>query len=351
MKKIFAFFLIPLVILSSGCTIPGTDFEIPFLPNIFPGMQVNEQRHDVIVIESLQAVPSSNTRSGQSTRLRAVVRNLQQPEYDPVEDVVIGLYNDCGIFEVTGEFCSGTDKPEYKQETGMVQCSISKFHPQSTAIVEWKLEAKDVNVETSCKVGVLAKYDYETYSTGSVTFVNKAELERLISEGKSYSETGIATIGEGPLKPYIEILNQPIVVDDSAKGIMSFWLENKGNGIVQIGDSGKDNGNVVFSCDSRDRNQICLNVESIREGQKELVLSKTGPQVTLEECIREHLRNNNAYFTNFLGKATPKYSCEITLEDPSRVKQEKTYQITADVHYGYKFNKEIMLTVKPEISL
>ncbi len=391
MKKVFLPLTILMVLFSSGCTVPFLNIEIPFLPDIFPGMQVQEQRHDVISIESLQAIPSPIVRAGQSIRLRAVVKNLQKPEYEKIP-VTIGLYNDCGLFGmetpqgVKGEFCSGTTHPVYNQNTGMVECTTTMY-PQSTAIVEWKLTAKDdVNVETQCKIGILAIYNYYTYSTSSVTFVNKAEVERLVSEGKSFSETGIATIGEGPVKPYVEVLNQPIIIDSSegdpkkaGSGIMSFWVENKGQGILEIAESSATGGNVVFDCGTLYNvpltpilipgippgisipvhpvmlKQVCLEIEGGKDlsGAENVKAIKDENLIIIQDCIKEHLKtkNQNEYSISFIGRSTPKYSCSITVDDPSRIKQEKTYQITAKIGYSYKFTKEITTTVQPKIRL
>ena len=379
MKKVLISFALLMVLLSSGCTIPYLNIKIPFLPEIFPGMDITEQTHDVIIIEGIQAIPSSTVRAGQSIRLRAVVKNLQKPEYEKIP-VTIGLYNDCGLFGmettqgVKGEFCSGAEPPTYKQSTGMVDCTTTMY-PQSTTIVEWKLTAKDdVNVETQCNIGILARYTYNTYSTSSVTFANKAEIERLVSEGRSFSEKGIATIGEGPVKPYIEVLNQPIIVDaapgakDAGSGIMSFWVENKGRGILEIAESGAKGGNVVFDCGQLNLyipspfgptmgpinpaafNKVCLEIKNEGENVKAL---KDETKIIIQDCIAEHLqtKNQGEYSISFIGRSTPKYSCSITVNDPTRIKEEKTYQITAKIGYSYKFTKDIMVTVKPKIRL
>ena len=376
MRKIFVILTLLLVLSSSGCTVPFLNIEIPFLPDIFPGTEIREQRHDVVSIESIQSIPTTTVRAGQSIRLRAIVKNLQEPEYEKTP-VTIGLYNDCGLFGmettqgVKGEFCSGSDPPSYKQSTGMVDCTTTMY-PQSTTVVEWKLTAKDdVNVETQCNIGILARYNYNTYSTSSVTFVNKEELDRLVSEGKSLSEKGIATIGEGPVKPYVEVLNQPIIIDaapgvgDAGSGIMSFWIENRGGGILEIAESGAQGGNAVFDCGTLNIatpftgimpinpaafNKICLEIENADNKVKAI---KDGQSITIQDCIKEHLQtqNPNEYSVSFIQKSTPKYSCSITVDDPSRIKQEKTYQITAEIGYSYKFTKEIMVTVKPKIRL
>jgi len=363
MKWVFVFIALSLVVFSSGCTVPGLDIEIPFLPDIFGGMNVQEQRHDVISIEKLDAIPSSTVRSGQSIRLRAVVKNLQSPEYKPVDNVDIELYNDCGMFKIDNDYCTGT----FKENTNI--CRV-KMYPQSTSLVQWKLDAKEINVETPCKIGIMAKYSYTTYSTASVTFVNKAELERLVTEGKSFSETGTLSIGEGPVKPYIEVLNQPIVIDagkttvrDRGSGIMSFWLENKGSGIIGLKPA--TDGNVYFGDDcskmTEDKSdkgtKICLKISGAQTGGNEdsgiKAIINDGLK-NLDECIKEHMKvgtSGTTYGTNFIGKATPKYPCSITVGDTSRIKQESTYQITAEVGYFYKFTKEISITVQPKIKL
>jgi len=363
MKRILALSALFLVLFSSGCTVPLLDIEIPFLPDIFGGVNVQEQRHDVISIESLQAIPSSTVRAGQIMRLRAVVKNLQNPEYDKTT-VTIGLYNDCGLFEsVTGEFCSGSTPPNSDPNTKMVQCETTMY-PQSTALVEWKLTARDnIDVETPCKIGIMAKYKYRTFSTASVTFVNKAELERIISEGKSFSETGTLSIGEGPVKPYIEVLSQPLVIDadtntnvkNQGGGIMSFWIENKGGGILEILDSSNENVLISSSdCKNMDQNpkKLCLKVGS----DFVTSINSNGAQIAIANCIQDRMKskdNTGKEITsiNFIGKSTPKYSCSITAADRTRIKQELTSQITAEIGYWYKFTKELSITVEPKIKL
>ncbi|MEM5871580.1 MAG: hypothetical protein QW051_01770, partial [Candidatus Aenigmatarchaeota archaeon] len=135
-EKIITLLLISLLIFTSGCTIPGTDIEIPFLPDIFGGgMSVKEQRDDVIIIDKLDALPSKTVRSGQTIRLRAVIKNLQQPVYSPIDNVTIQLYNYCDMFKVEGEICTGGDIPSDKDGDGSYECTI-RMLPLQTALVE-----------------------------------------------------------------------------------------------------------------------------------------------------------------------------------------------------------------------
>lgn len=373
MKNILAVFALFLVVFSSGCTVPGLNIEIPFLPDIFGGMNVKEQTHDVISIESLDVIPSTTVRSGQSVILRAVVKNLQSPEYRPVINVDITLFNSCSMFDVQDYFCQDTWNPTSTPSTPEHTCRITKMHPQYTAIVQWKLTANDINVETPCKVGVMARYSYITYSTTSVTFINKAELERIVAEGKSFSETGTLSISEGPVKPYVEVLKQPIVIDilgtnprNKGSGIMSFWLENKGGGYIDTCEASKGNVQIggcasAYTETGTNCNKMCLAINSTPMGAGtgaggesiKAIKTDTENEILLADCIKQHLdiSNTGRYGVNFIGKKTPPYSCSITVAQPDRIKQELTYQIMAQIGYFYKFTKETTITVQPRIKL
>ena len=327
----------------SGCTIPGLDVDIPFLPDIFPGTQMKEERHDIVAIEALRAIPSTIVRSGQTIRLQSLIKDLQKPEYEPV-NVRVNLYNDCGLFDTRLELCSGGLKK------GDTWCEF-KMYPQSTNIVEWVMKAKDVNVETPCDVGVMVEYYYKTPTTSSATFVNKQELERLVSSGKGVKEIGKAVIGEGPIKTYIEVKPQPIVVgpDEEGSAVLTFWAENKGGGLIDS--IPYENGNLEFGnvpemnslgFDVKKKVYITINGDNI----------KTVSGKSIEECVKEKMKSNGDKYSFYLiGRKTPRYSCSITAKDATRIKQEKTYQITSEIGYWYKFTREIKLTVRPKIRL
>ena len=68
-------------------------------------------------------------------------------------------------------------------------------------------------------------------------------------------------MGEGPVKSYIEVSGQPIMIDTSdgrtgekaGKGMMTFWVENKGSGELEGNEIIKDNieincGDQVTGC-------------------------------------------------------------------------------------------------------
>lgn len=244
---------------------------------------------------------------------------------------------------------------------------VVKLHPQGSTLVEWKLTARDIKPQTSCNVGVMARYNYTTYSSTSVKFINEEELRRLRDEGKSVSETGELSIGEGPVKPYVEVLNQPIAIDPVATtpegvgtGIMSFWLENKGSGSIKLKEPEK--GNVIFA---RPRNDdvMFINVKSQASSASAsvpgIVVMMNGSGATLSKslmsnCIKDHLKialstGGTTDSINFIRSKTPEYMCVITMNDPSELKVTSTYHITAEIEYTYEFKKELKIDVQPKL--
>ena len=61
------------ILLVSGCTIPGTDIEIPFLSDWF-GPAVEQDTADVVVISSLRAIPDTVV-PGQTFRIVSYIQN------------------------------------------------------------------------------------------------------------------------------------------------------------------------------------------------------------------------------------------------------------------------------------
>jgi hypothetical protein len=373
MKKLALVLLMLLTLLTSGCTIPGTDIEIPFLPGFGPNVQV--YKHDVVVIDSVGAIPSTTVRSGQTVTLRTVIKNLQKPESKPEKNIQIKLFNTCELFDVipAQSFCSMC-KTGQNQQQGPTQLggswvyNIEEMYPKSTVVIDWALKARDVKIQTPCKAGILVQYDYFTPTSYKVIFISKSELDRLISQGNQPSSVGLeGVVGEGPVKAYLEVPNQPIPVgvDNGAgfgSGVMSFWLQNNGFGQINTPINGN---NVVFqtgSCENYDLvgendKNICISINTdpavgqatggIGSDCTEMLCAEGATATTLSTCLQGKIGSK----LNFIGDSTPKYSCEIRPGNRGSVKLEKTYQIKADVKYSYVFTKDISLTVEPQIRL
>jgi hypothetical protein len=350
MKWMLLSLLLVVVVFTSGCTsISGIPVLSDIFPDIFGGNQ-EVMTSDVITIDSMTVTPDTEIRSGQTMRLIANVKNTQKAESDPQKNVIVRLYNDCGLFDVSIDSCRSSGQNDYTP--GEDHCDIETLYPLSTAIVEWKLKANPVNVKTNCKLGIYVEYTYTTHSTSSVTFVNREEAEQWVLQGKSVNEAGSKVIGEGPIKSYVEVKSQPIMVDKAKSGeasgsaIMTFWITNEGSGILET-------GKIEVTSDEK---SSPVKITSAPEpGENEKLFTDVSSQRTRQnviECIIEKTKDKyGKSFLVLIGKTSPKYSCEIYLGDPNEVKIEKTYEIGSTIEYTYRFIKEKTVTVKPEIEL
>lgn len=194
------------------------------------------------------------------------------------------------------------------------------MYPQSTAVIQFRLKARNVNVKTPCNLGVMAQYKYKTFTTSSVTFVNQQELENLRNQGTDISESGSMVVGEGPVKSYIEIPGQPILVGTGeSTALMTFWVENKGSG--RLVDNKIETSDVAITSEE---NQI-TGIQGCKD--------KFNTGIVL------------------IGKESPKYSCKISPVNIGLVKTEKTYQISSSITYDYAFTKELKVSIEPQLNL
>jgi hypothetical protein len=300
------FLLLPLLaMLLSGCTIPGTDMEIPGLPDLF-GPQVVQYEHDVLVIKSLQAIPAE-VAPGQSTTIIATLQN-KGSEKMPLSGIGIELYDYCpGLFKLT--------------EANLPKGDI---YPDQMVQATWKLKAsEDVAVESTCPsdgMKVAVRYPYQTESIATIAFIDEAEMNRLIQEGNFGKKQSSVTVGGGPVKAYIEVRDvQPIPSNSGTTNIV-FQVKNMGQGFVQ---------------------------RSMGEGIEPLVgwysvgSSDKGMQKGLEECKNE----NGAKFV-LIGGRSAEIPC--TVDVPKKPVTEYTETITTSIVYNYEFRKSVMVKVKPK---
>ncbi len=319
MNKIHAFTAILLLFISiSGCA------DMPILSGWLGGTEVEQYTHDVIIIKDIKVTPTPTLRPGQMATLSIVVKNVQEIGFDYKRDVKVILYDTCGIFsiETAGRLCSGEwDNPE--------TCRFTELYPQTEQEVIWKLRANDIKVEQSCDVGIQVKYSHVTDTSSSVDFANQKEIERLVSQGKGTSSIGKMTLGEGPVKLYIQVPDQPILVGDSIEtstGILEFWAENKGSGIV---DGGK--------------------VKRIQLGNSVSGRAKFKKTMDDENVLTfiDSQDPKNAITTTLTNKKTPTHTWIIMPGAEQMGKIQDRIYLVGNVSYDYKFIKNIQLTVQP----
>lgn len=306
-----------LIILTSGCTMPG-GFCIPGLTC---GATV-EETHDVIVIESLQALPN-NVPPGGTIQLVAIVSNKadMNAEIKTIDEVQVELYDYCsGLFEVTGD----------------LKKTEENFLRGEKRQVEWTLKAKpksQVPVKTECNLRILARYKYSTTSITTLHLIDYTEMQRRINEG-TYSEVGsYISVGYGPIKPYIRVEGtQPIpVTDDEIGTTLSFQIINRGNGFLSA-----QNGEVPATGAAITKENNGIKISGL-DTFTENVAKK------INECNKIIPKEGLKLIK---GEST-KIPC--TLQGNfGKVPVESTKTLKAEVNdYYYEFRDSIKVTVEP----
>jgi hypothetical protein len=312
------------IVLTSGCTMPS-GFCIP-------GLTCDatvEEANDVIVISSIQALPSSVPPDG-TIKLVAIVENDADvnAEIREVDNINVELYDYCsGLFTLVSS--SGGD--DSSLDSGPVQ-TLSLLRGEK-AQIEWNLKANSrdkVPVKTECELKIRARYNYSTKSITTLHLIDYAEMQREINEG-TYSEVGsYISVGYGPIKPYVKVEGtQPIpVTDNKISTVLSLQIINKGSGFLSTapGSSGEPTipgGDIKLTA-------VESNIEALAKD--------------LTECKDKNTKSN----VKLINGESTKIVCPIDEMSVGNVPLESTKTITAEVsNYWYEFRKSITVTVEP----
>jgi hypothetical protein len=330
-----------MTLLVSGCTIPG----FPCIPGLTCG-QVVEETHDVIVIESLQALPN-NVPPGGTIKLVAIVSNVADVNAEIKNvDVAVELYDYCeGLFKLT-DSSGGSQSNDKKTLT----TNLLRSEKQQ---VEWTLQAlprSQVPVKTECNLKIRAQYPYATKSITTLHMIDYAEMQRRISEG-TYKEIGsYQSIGYGPIKPYIYVEGtQPIPVENNQiNTVLSLQIKNRGRGFLSAPSTQTDataKKNATGPVISKGEIKItALKGDDMASGISD----------ALKKCKDENFPPEGLKLIR--GEST-KIICPIPGEFPGNVPVESTKVIQASIGeiengkpvngYWYEFRKEIKVTVEP----
>jgi hypothetical protein len=318
MRSLLLALPILLTLAVSGCTIPG----VPCIAGITCGGDV-EKTHDVIVIESLQALPNEVSDEG-TIKLVAIVSNVADIKAEVTNvDVTVDLYDHC-----QGLFSSVTpDTPK-----------IIKLLRGEKKQIEWTLKAADstaVPVETDCILKVRAIYDYTTKSITTLHLIDNTEMLRRLNEGTLKHVDSYQSLGYGPIKPYINIEDsQPIAVESGKPLDVAFTIQvvNRGSGFLSGSDPAIPEGNFEIT-------EIGQDLKDTKITQK-----LTGELVG---CLKKYTGANENKIKLIRGESAM-IPCSAEVEDPGPIAVETTKSILAVLsNYKYEFRKEIRVTVKP----
>jgi hypothetical protein len=335
MRKLTPLVLI-LVLLGSGCTVPILNIEIPGLPDIpgFGGPTVIQYEHDIVVIQSLEAVPAE-IDAGQTTKIVAYIKNLGDKTIeDPVN---VELYDYCqGLFKTPMVMCEGREYADTK-------CEIKRMLPDEIVRVSWTLEQQDANqvkLRTICPpdgMKVSVEYDYTTSGLSTISFISKAELERTLEERTQKSTESYIVVGQGPIKPYLTVEDkQPIPVYSGARTMLQLVIKNMGSG--QLSSKFTEGGREYTGIPSG-------NIEVVGIGGSGGLkpLTATQSDCKIQGRVQENVR--------LVGKESPPYQCVIDLSNlDDEITKTGTRHLEVEVKYKYMFTKSVQVVVNPKFT-
>lgn len=331
--------LMLLVLAVSGCTLPGTDIEIPFF-DFLDGQTVN-YANDVIIIKSLQVTPSTTVKSGQTMTLYADIQNVMDPEKaagEIIKSVKVDLYDYCtNLFtndpaSTLNEECGGSG-------FGSIDGGF-EMAPQEIKTCSWTLEPREVKLLTPCQLKLKVTYKYTTRTVTSITFIDSEELEARIRRGESWQTSGSTTRGYGPVKAFVEVeTQQPVPYGRTSETPASVSIKIKNVGQGYISDSSLDE-NIIHT-----------------------ELLDADGQLTV---ISQDLKNSYCDFSeqadkdnkvSIVRKETTPIFCRVSPRDDINV--EQTYDMIVvvgdensdfyqnDGGYKYEFRKNINVQIEP----
>lgn len=309
-----------LVILVSGCIIPGTNIDIPFLPDMFGGGATVEYENDIIIIRSLTAIPDTIVPD-QSTRLISYIQNLGN---DKKENIMVSLYDYCsGLFEEVKVKCPGANS--YSNGNS---CTSIILLPGETKEVSWTLTADNIPIETSCDLKVFVQYEQTTPGITSITFINPTEMQRRIQEGTFTPITSYTTVGEGPIKPYLTVEDTQPISTDTGTTVLAFQIVNKGSGFMP--------GDILTSLNIH-LGQLNLKTESNNENNN-------------NRCEKVFKQSGDTSDIKLIDRESPKLYCAVEIADALQQGQlETTIHLRDDITYNYQFRQQVKVTVRPKM--
>ncbi len=326
--------LLPVIftILTSGCTMPG-DFCIPG----FTCGQTVEETHDVIVIESLQALPDTLAPKT-TTKIVAIVSNVAGINAEETDaDVCVELYDYCaGLFKEPTTTVKSTSTDACSGSSITAPIGIKLLRGEK-AQIEWDLEAEEVPVKTECNLKVRAKYQYTTKSITTLHLIDYIEMQRKINDG-TFSEIGSYTsVGFGPIKPYIVVEGtQPIPVQDKkVSTVLSLQIINKGQGFLSTANS-DTTGNTPTG--------PAIEFSTIKFNSIDTFSREVDGQ--MESC-KSTFAQEHPDGLRLIRKESTKIPCTIEATIDS-LPLEATKTLLSEVNeYWYEFRDQIKVTVEP----
>ncbi len=241
--------------------------------------------------------------------------------FTPTEKgITVSLFDYCtDLFTVE----AAPDKANSVSCSG-ASCTISKLLPKEIVEIRWTLKPRDVKLTTKCNLKVAVAYDYRTSSLTTMHFIDPSEFQRMLDRGQTPSDQSFISVGEGPLKGYLEVKDkQPIVANQGGTIIQtSMIIENKGAGFLASPDDKPPHVSKI-----------------------EIVAPGNGLQVESGKCKAQDAPPGDIRLIKGTSTLLP---CQLKMTES--VAKETTRQVLVHVDYRYEFREDVDVTIeaKPE---
>lgn len=311
MKKLFLTLI--LVLLASGCTLPGG-------LNLFSsgGTQVKELPPDVISINNITILPSTSVRAGDEFSIYFELSNQDEFNYT---DVSYNLY-DTGMCKPKGGYPDISTNTEGPLEP--------HFAPKETRQIEWTFTAPDADkiaqLRVTCPIRFRFDFHYQAKSQVDVLVINSEHFSELEKSGQVTTFSPTVNVGRGPIKVYFDFGATLPVKNDSSLPVY-IEVQDKGTGLLKQIDSG--NFTVTFPDNF-----------NVQNG------NKTCPYFN---CANNKCKNNVPIL--MINKKSLDIRCSgiktPTVADMGAGVPEKTYFIGSTLDYNYYTAGEVDIEVNP----
>jgi hypothetical protein len=316
MKRLLLLLPVFLIVLTSGCTIPGLD-------NLIGTGPVYES--DVVVIRSMQAYPSV-IRTGEQMRLVTYVQNTGDktvPASD-AENIKVTLYDHCtGLFD---ESSITPNCPDGNNE-GKTVCNVKQLLPGETKEMDWTLFPNPTKIATPCELKVSVTYPYTTNGLSTISFVEPKEYQRQLEQGSFSAKAHYTAKGQGPVKAFFSVKDQEPI--PAAEGFTSVSLDFHNMGYGFLANPGPATGTVTGPR---------ILAESVTMKVPEELLP-------VKDC--EYGKDSELKPDEDVKLIKNKRSLPCKLTIPTDVDKETTYQLEVSATYLYEFRQKTKVTVNP----
>ncbi len=327
------------IILVAGCVSTG------------PPISINEQRQtdtsDILVVENVATYPSQPITPGSKFTFSFDVRNVHGSAIAKCLHVRLYDYNIFKILENNDDpskRCGSYQEP-YPEEV----VDKGDIYPGVTTRISYKLQAPTTdeisNLRITPTIRYRLTYEFTANTLYQIVVVDGDYLAKMEQAGKSVTASPINSIGPGPFKIYMSLMNKDKMVLAGSTGQIKIEIKNEGSG-----SSSSDFGRSIR------KNALVIGIPS--DIVKSFDFSGAEGKFVQTSCPQEFgtgytCVTNSDKIHLFQGSSSPLIfrfeAGEINDPNNPNVVPYRIYTFRAKMDYQYLIDKEYQIEVNPHV--